>query len=322
MSSTIVAERPAPEAPPGDSSAPPGQKSDAEPGFLKRHPVLAYYLLTFAISWGGVLLLVGGPGAIPGTVEQIDRLIWLVVLVLELGPPIAGLVLTGLVDGRAGYRDLLARLLTWRVGLRWYAVALLTAPLLSAAVLLALSLASPVYLPAILTTGDRAFLVLQGVTVGLVGGFGEELGWTGFAVPRLRRRRGVLATGLVVGVLWAVWHYLVTPAWVSGAYTGGLPLTLFLTVNGVACLVGQLPAYRVLMVWVYDRTGSLLVAMLMHASLIASTLFIFAPEALAGIPFLIWPLVFAAALWIAVGAITVTNAGQLSLRRPTPVTEG
>ena len=319
MSATILAERPAEAPPPPKPSAPPPPTAPAQPGLLKRHPVLAYYLLTFAISWGGVLLLVGGPGAIPGSLEQIDRLIWLVVLVLEVGPPIAGLVLTGLVDGRAGYRDLLARLLRWRVGLRWYALALLTAPLLSAAVLLALSLASPVYLPAILTTGDRASLVVQGVAVGLVGGFGEELGWTGFAIPRLRRRQGVLATGLLVGVLWAVWHYLVTPAWVSGAFTGGLPLTLFLTVNGVACLVGQLPAYRVLMVWVYDRTGSLLVAMLMHASLIASTLFILAPEALAGMPFLIWPLVFAAALWIVVGALAI--AGQLAPRRPIPVTD-
>src|SRR5689334_2506216 len=70
---------------------------------VKRHPVLAYYILTFGISWGGVLLLVGGPGGLPGTPEQIERRIWPVVLTLELGPPVAGLLLTGLVAGRAGY---------------------------------------------------------------------------------------------------------------------------------------------------------------------------------------------------------------------------
>ena len=284
--------------------------------FLKRHPVLAYYVLTFAISWGGVLLLIGGPGSIPGTPAQIERLIWFVVLTLELGPPVAGLVLTGLLDGRAGYRELRARLLRWRVGARWYAVALLTAPLLGAAVLLALSRTSPAYLPGILTTSDRASLLLPAIVAGLLGGFGEELGWTGFATPRLRRRHGVLATGLVVGVLWGVWHYLVTPAWIAGAYVGELPLALFLTANGVLSLVGQLTAYRVLMGWVYDRTGSLLVTALMHASLIASTLFLLAPVAMAGAVYVTWSVALATAFWVAVAAVAVANRGHLSRQPP------
>lgn len=284
---------------------------------IKKHSVLSYYILTFAISWGGVLLLIGGPGNIPGTPEQIARLIWFVVLALELGPPIAGLALTGLVSGRAGYRELLARLLRWRVGVRWYAVALLTAPLLGAAVLLVLSRSSPAYLPGILTTSDKASLLAPAVVAGLLGGFGEELGWTGFAIPRLRQQHGVLATGLFVGALWGMWHYLVTPAWIAGTYTGELPLALFLTVNGVLSIVGQLTAYRVLMVWVYDRTGSLLVAMLMHTSLIASTLFILAPAAMAGAVYVIWSLTLAVAFWLAVAALAIANRGHLS--RPDPL---
>jgi len=74
--------------------------------------------------------------------------------------------------------------------------------------------------------------------------------------------------------------------------------------------VGALPVYRVLMVWVYDRTGSLLVAMLMHASLSASTL-ILQPLATGG-PYLTWNLVLAAALWAVVAVVAVTNRGQLS----------
>jgi membrane protease YdiL (CAAX protease family) len=87
----------------------------------------------------------------------------------------------------------------WRVGARWYALALLTAPPLFAAVSLALSLLSPEFLPGILTTSDKAALLLFGIGYGLIGGgFLEELGWTGFAVPRMRLRHGVLATGLIV----------------------------------------------------------------------------------------------------------------------------
>lgn len=190
--------------------------------FIKRHPVLTYYVLTFAISWGGVLLVIGGRSGIPGTTWQTDPRLPFVILALLAGPSVAGILLTGLVYGRAGLRELLSRLLRWRVGARWYAVALLTAPLLMTAILFALSLLSPEFLPAIVTTDDKASLLLLGIAVGLGGGFLEELGWTGFAIPGLRQRHGVLATGLIVGVLWGAWHFLVN-GWVRQYLQRALP---------------------------------------------------------------------------------------------------
>lgn len=80
--------------------------------FIKRHPVLTYYALTFAISWGG-FLLVGGPGLFSGTSWQSDPLFMFAILVMVVGPSIASILLTGLVDGRAGYRGLLSRMLRW-----------------------------------------------------------------------------------------------------------------------------------------------------------------------------------------------------------------
>ena len=81
-------------------------------------------------------------------------------------------------------------------------MALLTAPLVSTAILLALSLRSREFLPLIFTSDERAALVLMGIVGGLVVGFFEELGRTGFAIPTLMRLRyGVLGTGLIVGVL-------------------------------------------------------------------------------------------------------------------------
>ena len=106
--------------------------------FIKRHSLPTYFALTFAISWGAVLILVG-PGGIPVTTDQVVML----GMATLLGPSLAGILLTGLVSGRVGLRELLSRLLRWRVDARWYAVALLTAPLSTAAVLLALSLLSP-----------------------------------------------------------------------------------------------------------------------------------------------------------------------------------
>jgi membrane protease YdiL (CAAX protease family) len=198
------------------------------------------------------------------------------------------------------------------VGARFYAVALLIAPLLQASVLLTLSLFSSEFLPAIVTTGDKAALLVSGIVVGLMGGFVEELGWTGFVIPRLKLRHGVLTTGLVVGVLWGAWH-LLQMLWVGSTSAEAISLALFLPQYFVSAIV-QLTAYRVLMVWVYDRTESLLVAIIMHASLIFSTLFVLAPPT-TGVSFLIYSWAFAAAMWVVVAVVAAVNRGHLERGR-------
>jgi membrane protease YdiL (CAAX protease family) len=270
--------------------------------FIRNHPVLTYYALTFGISWGGFLLALG-PSGFASTNWEAEARFPFVILAMLAGPTVAGLLLIGLLDGKAGLRELVSRLLKWRVGAGWYAVALLPAPILAAGVLFALSLSSP-----ILTAGDRAAVLLSGVAAGLTTVL-EEIGWTGFAVPRLRRRFGVVTTGIIVGVLWGAWH-LLQGLFVSGTYAGGLPPALYMSMSFFGS-VAQLTAYRVLMVWVYDRTGSLLVVTLMHGSLTASTIFIFRPIA-TGVAFLACGWILAAALWILVAAVAVANRGHLS----------
>ena len=276
----------------------------ASTNFITRHPVLTYLALTFAISWGGFVLVVG-PRGFPGTGSQFDALLPLVASAMLAGPAVAGILLTVLLSGTAGLRELLSRLLRWRVGARWYVAALLPAPVLAASVLFALSLTSPI------TTESQAAILLAGITAGLTTVL-EEVGWTGFAVPRLRRRHGVVATGLIVGVVWGAWHLLQT-LWVGGTYAGSLPVPVFVASYFFAGMA-QLTAYRVLMLWVYDRTGSLLVATLMHGSLTASALFVFTPAA-TGASFLIYTWALAGAMWIVVAAVALAGSGQLS-RRP------
>jgi uncharacterized protein len=131
---------------------------------VERHPVLCFYVVAFTISWGVMLLVVGGPGGIPGTEEEVDRVMLPALLALFAGPSLAAILLIGLVLGRAGFRELLVRMTRWRVQARWYAVALLTAPVLFTTVSFALSLRSPEFLPGILTTNDRAAMLLFGIT--------------------------------------------------------------------------------------------------------------------------------------------------------------
>ena len=80
--------------------------------FTRRHPLLGYYVLTFALSWGGFLLMVG-PTSLTNTNWQAEAKFLYAIMVMLAGPSVAGLLLTGLVDGRAGYRDLFLRFCKW-----------------------------------------------------------------------------------------------------------------------------------------------------------------------------------------------------------------
>jgi membrane protease YdiL (CAAX protease family) len=256
-----------------------------------------------------------GPGGIPAAPEEFERMPLPPIMVMLAGPAVAGILMTGLVSGSEGFRDLLSRLLRWRAGVRWYAVAFLTAPVLFAVVLLPLSLISPVFQPGIFASDALVSLLVMGIVMGFIVGILEELGWTGFAIPRLRLRYSVLATGLIVGMVWGAWHVLANDVWASVAIAGDLPLALFVVLRGLGLLVGGLLPFRVLMVWVYDRTdGSLLVAMLMHVSYAAST-FILNPLAMSGASLLAYDLLSAAATWVVVAAAAVVSGGQLS-RQP------
>jgi membrane protease YdiL (CAAX protease family) len=139
----------------------------------------------------------------------------------------------------------------------------------------------------------------------MVGCF-EELGWTGFAIPLMRLRHSVFATGLTVGLLWGAWHFIMF--WESDSFSGTFPLAILLV-----RLFSWLPAYRILMVWVYDRTESLLVVMLMHVSLVAAMIFFDPP--LTGWGLLTYILARAAVLWVIVAAVTVANRGQTEMAK-------
>lgn len=272
---------------------------------LKRHPVLSFYVLTFIISWGGMLLVLGFDTS-PADSEEIGRLMALVYVALLAGPTVASILLTTLIDGREGLRNFGSRLLTWRVGARWYALALLSAPLVAAAVLYALALTSRDYLPRIVTTDDRGFLVQFSILSALIVGVFSELGWTGFAVPRLKARYGVLWAGLIVGLLWGTWQAFVV-YWGGGDSPGTLTPAFFFP----AVLFTWLPSFRVLMTLVYDRTQSLLLAIMMHTSLIASWTML-TPLTVKGWSLLLYYLSFSAALWLTIAVVAYANRGHLS----------
>lgn len=278
------------------------------PTLPQRYPLTTYCTLTFGISWGGLLLAVL-PAGFPATQESFDRLLPLAVVAMLAGPTVGAILATRMASGTPGLRDLLTRVRRSGAAPRWWVLALLAAPILMSGVLFALSALAPEYLPGILATNDPAGLLRFGLIVGLAAGVFEELGWTGVALPLLRRRFGVLASGLVLGVIWAAWHLL--PAWWFSTRTAVPGSTAAFLLDPFLFLVG----YRVLMVWVWEHTRSLPVAMGMHASLTASAR-ILGPLQMAGTMLLVHDVVWAVLIWLVVA--TVMDAGDQVAARARP----
>ncbi len=267
--------------------------------FIRQHPVLSYYVVVFAISWGGILLALGVGGFV-GTSATARTQLFVGGPISLLGPTVAGILFTGLIYGRPGLRRLLSELLRWRVGAGWYAFALLIAPIITTLSLLARS--TP---PAIATAPDKLGLLLSGILFGVTSSpLFEEIGWVGFATPELRKRFGILATGLFMGVLWGLWHYPIFSA--SGLSSGSLsPLTFPLLL-----LFTWLIPYRILMVWLYDHTHSLLLTVLMHVPIVADQ-FVLNPAASSPEFMAASNIIFASAAWMVVGVIYVAGRGRL-----------
>jgi membrane protease YdiL (CAAX protease family) len=269
---------------------------------VRGHPLITYFVCVFLLSWGGLFVLLGPATALGGWSQSVGFGFVTILLGTLLGPAVSGFGLTALLTGRPGLRELRTRLFRWRVGARWYALAVLAAPVSAAAALLALSLVTPEHLPGVFA-GEWIVIVAGAYAASAVIALLEEIGWTGFAIPRLRERYGTVATGLLLGVLWGLWH---GPLFWSAARAAGQtqwPLVL------VVMLFSFLPPFRVLMVWAYDRTGSVLIAVLMHTSLSATTI---ACQLLGrGIPTVPFDLAFAAFFWaaVAVGAAGLRARG-------------
>lgn len=275
----------------------------------ERHPVATYFVLAYLVTWGGIVLIVGPRGVGHGTVTMSQfMLVWVAML---LGAGGVGLGLTALLEGRAGLHRLLSGMGRWRVGGRWYAPLLIT-PLAVGLVLAVLSQVSPVFTPGILTAGDKLTPLLMFLVVAF-GTFVEELGWTGFVTPRLRGQAGVLALGVMLGVLWGAWHFMGDLTGSRAAY-GDLFLPHFL-----AFWLVPLTAFRVLIVWVYDHTESLLLTQLMHASY-SPVLFVLGPSAMAAREALTYETAFTTALVLVTLAVVVLEQRRhVRLVQPHPV---
>ena len=249
--------------------------------------VATYFLLTFAISWTGAFLV-----ALPHLRhERLASKVGIVMFpVMLLGPSVAGIVLTFISSGGRGLQGIWSRMSVGRLPIRWYC-ALLIPPLLVLTVLLVLkTFVSPVYAP------NRFF---WGILFGIPAGFLEELGWTGYAFPRMYSPRHWLRASVVLGLLWSVWHLPVVDFLGTASPHRSYLLPFFFA------FTLAMTAMRVVIAWIYVHTRSLLLSQLMHISSTGSLVIFSAPQVTPGQEAawyaiyggVLWFLVIVAALW-------------------------
>jgi len=222
---------------------------------IKAHPLAAFFMLAFALTWSGSLyyyfVTAGGDPNLPTLQSLPGALVW------YYGPCLAALIVTAVTVGKDGLRRIRRRLLLWRVGWGWYAFIVLY-PIALHLVVVSLHWLlggpAPRFFQAEGVPQGNILLVLAGLFLSQVvlRGIGEETGWRGYALPSLLKRYNAFAASLILGVLWAAWHF--HPANFSALLSLG-GLFIFLKIVGTT----------VIFTWVYIHTrGSILIAILFH----------------------------------------------------------
>ncbi|KTG30253.1 CPBP family intramembrane glutamic endopeptidase [Haloferax profundi] len=278
---------------------------------ITTHPIVAFFVLSFAITWAidaPVLLFELPP----------SWATWGLFTLGALGPFVAAAVV--LWAGGESIRAWFVPRLRWRLSLRWYA-AVLVLPLVFVAlgtVMYGL-LGYPIDL-GVLEMGAAFYLTLPLFIVfeAIVGGGKEELGWRGFALPRLQARYGAVQSGLLIGVLWALWHLPLF--FTTSAPHGTWPL-------GQQVLWGvSMVGFSLVLTWLYNETGSAWLAMLGHGAMNILSGLVPIDAAVVGTPIYDEVRVaaigtFAVAVWV-VALVLVATRGMDHLSREPAATSG
>ena len=222
--------------------------------FVKRNQLISMYVLLFVLAWPGLIWEVLYSQGIVTSQSPV-----IVSLFTGWGPGIAAVIVTAMIAGRAGVRELLGHFLRWRVGLQWYAVAffLLAAFILGGIGLHILFGGATLVIPA---AGASPLQILFAFVVTVLFGFlinTEEIAWRGFALPRLQARYGVLMAVVLLVIPESLLHL---------PYFWNKDIDFYQTVGMfwfTAFSVGLVFIYA----YVFNKTnGSLLIVTIMHAS--------------------------------------------------------
>ena len=206
-----------------------------------------FFLLTYVVSWTLFMAAAHISGGAASPLSGLTTLFGV------FAPSLVALALTARADGRAGTLRLLRRTVQFPTGARWYVFAIGYMASIKVGAALIYRIATGAW-P---TFGQTPWYLMAGaIAFSTPVQAGEEIGWRGYALPRLARGIGLPAASIVLGVIWACWHlpFFFIPG--SDNYGRSFPIYLM-----------AVTALSIAMGWLYWRTnGSLFITMLMHAA--------------------------------------------------------
>lgn len=254
--------------------------------WVARHELGLFFVLAFLLSWTLWPLVLLNADSAP---------------LVPFGPLAAALIVSALSGGWRAVAALMSQLGRWRVRPLWYVVALV-GPFLLTAIGGAVAVAAGAPSPGLGVYSDWTGIVTTLLAVAVVIGVFEEIGWRGFALPRMQRKHAALPAALVLGIIWALWHL---PELVSDPSEREL----------VPYLLAVL-AYSVLITWLYNSTrGSLPIVILFHASINTAAKFLM-PEFEGPHEATAWWCYAAVYAVAAVAVIAVAGASRLATDLP------
>jgi membrane protease YdiL (CAAX protease family) len=233
---------------------------------VARRPATAFLLMAFGFGWASlipILLSENGFGVVP--IELPLTVIQTLATVMGLALP--AFLVTAATGGKDGVHDLLGRILRWRVGIRWYLIALFGLPV--AVLLAAIPFLGAAPLEALVRNWGLLFTVfLPGVVLPfLLTNLWEELGWTGYLQSALQDRRGPLLASIMVAPFFALFHLpaLFVSGWIADE---GYSLSQFPSASvQVGVLAVFAVFFRVVIMWLYNVTGrNVLLVGLFHSA--------------------------------------------------------
>ncbi|HUX21664.1 MAG TPA: CPBP family intramembrane glutamic endopeptidase [Spirochaetia bacterium] len=228
---------------------------------MRKHPLFSYFFMSYLFSWIMTIPCVLSDW---GFLPKGGLFALFFFLKAFAGPTVAAYIMSRVMAGQAGWREIVRRIRLLRVRWGWYLFVLLAVPVVLLAGILVLPGA-----PASFQGLSGRFLVSYPILFVLIffggGPLAEEIGWRGFALPRLQSRYGSLPGTLLLGGVWAFWHL---PDFLTTAQRGGPGSGLSLLYINLPIFVVMVVAMAVIFTWVFNNTGgSLFIAMLLHASI-------------------------------------------------------
>ncbi len=215
--------------------------------------LLKFLFLTYAVTWACFITLVRiSHGPAPAT-PALALVRGFLLLLGTFAPSLVALGITARAEGRPGVRALLRRILQWQVGARWYLFAIGYLP----AIKLSVALVHRVMTGSWPRFGTEPwYIIVVAIAISTPVQAGEEIGWRGYALPRLAGRFGFARASILLGLIWSCWHLPIFFLRGADKYGQSFPVWTL-----------QVVALSVAITWLYAHTnGSLLLTMLMHSA--------------------------------------------------------